>query len=153
MSYTADESKTVVQAVMMSGMAVAIADMGIVSTAIEMSALAKELVGATKHYPNNSIIQAVFSEDNLKHNSPGEVPKDITPENAADKAIEAINSATSLLSTKATPEEVTQFKQFVYSAAEAVANAAGSGLFGSGSAKVSDKEAATLAKLKAALGV
>lgn len=153
MTYTADESKTVMQAVMMSGMAVAIADMGIVSTAIEMSALAKELVGATKHYPNNSIIQSVFSEEALKHSSNSEVPKDITPENAADKAIEAINSATSLLSAKATPEDVNEFKQFVYTCAEAVANAAGSGLFGSGSQKVSDKEAATLAKLKAALGV
>lgn len=153
MSYTADESKTVMQAVMMSGMAVAIADMGIVSTAIEMSALARELVGATQHYPNNSIIQAIFSEEALKHSSSTEVPKDITPENAADQAIAAINSATSLLSTKATPEEVNEFKRFVYAAAEAVANAAGSGLFGSGSQKVSDKEAATLAKLKATLGI
>jgi hypothetical protein len=152
MTYTADESKTVMQAVMMSGMAVAIADMGLVSTAIEMSALAKELVGATKHFPNNSIIQGVFSEDNLKHLSTGEVPKDLTPANAADKAMEAINSATSLLSTKATPEEVSEFKQFIYACAEAVASAAGSGLFGSGANKVSDKEAATLAKLKTALG-
>ncbi|MGQ9870480.1 hypothetical protein [Leptodesmis sp.] len=153
MTYTADESKTVVQAVMMSGMAVAIADIGIISTAIEMSALARELVGATRNYPNNSIIQSIFSEVALKHNSPGEVPKDITPENASDKAIEAINSAISLLSTKATPEEVNEFKQFVYTSAEAVANAAGSGLFGSGTQKVSDREAATLAKLKAALGI
>lgn len=153
MSYTTDEAKTVTQAVMMSGMAVAIADLGLVSTAIEMSALARELVGATQHYPNNSIIQSVFSEEALKHNTPGEVPKDLTPENAADQAIAAINSATSLLSTKATPEEVNEFKHFVYTAAEAVANAAGSGLFGSGAQKVSDKEAATLAKLKAALGV
>jgi hypothetical protein len=153
MTYTADESKTVMQAVMMSGMAVAIADLGLVSTAIEMSALARELVGATQHYPNNSIIQAVFSEDALKHNSPGEVPKELTPENAADQAIEAINSATSLLSTKATPEEVSEFKQFVYTAAEAVAKAAGSGLFGTGAQKVSDNEAATLSQLKAALGI
>jgi hypothetical protein len=151
MTYTTDESKTVLQAVMMSGMAVAIADMGLVSTAIEMSALAKELVGATQHFPNNSIIQGVFSEDNLKHLSAGEVPKDITPDNAAGKAIEAINSATSLLSTKATPEEVNEFKKFIYTCAEAVANAAGSGLFGSGATKVSAQEAATLAQLKTAL--
>jgi hypothetical protein len=151
MTYTADESKTVMQAVMMSGMAVAIADMGLVSTAIEMSALAKELVAATQHFPNNSIIQAVFAEDNLKHLGQGEVPKDITPANAADKAIEAINSATSMLSAKATPEEVNEFKKFIYTSAEAVANAAGSGLFGSGATKVSDQEAATLSKLKTAL--
>jgi hypothetical protein len=48
---------------------------------------------------------------------------------------------------------VTEFKQFIYACAEAVANAAGSGLFGSGSEKVSTEEAAALAKIKAALSL
>jgi hypothetical protein len=40
-----------------------------------------------------------------------------------------------------------------YAVGEAVANAAGSGLFGSGATKVSPEEAAALAKIKAALGI
>lgn len=43
--------------------------------------------------------------------------------------------------------------QLLRSLAEAVANAAGSGLFGSGSSKVSAEEAAVMAKIKTALGI
>lgn len=61
------------------------------------------------------------------------------------------NDAIAVINQRATPEEVSQFKQLVYACSEAVANAAGEGLFGSGAVKVSAKEAATLAKIKAAL--
>jgi hypothetical protein len=57
-----------------------------------------------------------------------------------------------LIESKATPIEIDQYKEFLYTCADAVANAAGSGLFGSGSTKVSAKEAA-LAQIKAALMV
>lgn len=153
MIYTPEESTLVLKAVTVSGLAVAIADIGIVSTAIEATALAKEVAGAAKKYPSNSIIQGVFAEESLKQINTGETPKDITPDNAADKAIEAINAAIAVLAPKATPEELTEYKQFIYAAAEHVANAAGSGLFGSGSPKVSDRETVALMKLKAALGV
>ncbi len=153
MTYTPEETATIGKAVMMSGMAVAIADLGIVSTAIEMAALAKEVAGATQSHPNNSIIQGAFSPEALKQGGLGEPPKDMTPENAVEKATEAIHAAIAIVTPKATPEEVTDFKQFIMTASEAVAKAAGSGLFGSGSSKVSDQEAAALDKLKAVLGV
>jgi hypothetical protein len=152
-SYTAEESNVVMNAVMASSMAVAIADMGIVSTAIEMAALAKEFVTATKSYPNNTIIQSVFSQDALQHNPASQIPKDITPENAVAKAIAAINAAMTLLAPKVAPAEVGEFKQFVYHCASAVANAAGSGLLGSGTPKVSPSEETVLNQLKVALGM
>jgi len=151
--YTPEEAKKVIKAVTLSGIAVAIADMGIVSTAIEATALAKEVAGVAKKYPNNTIIQGVFSDEAIKKFSPGDAPKDITPDNAADQAIAAITDAIATLETKATPEEISEYKQFIYSAAEHVANAAGSGLFGTGKTKVSDTEAAVLTKLKVALSV
>lgn len=152
-TYTPEEAKKVIKAVTLSGIAVAIADMGIVSTAIEATALAKEVGGVAKKYPNNSIIQGVFSDEAIKSFSPGEAPKDLTPDNAADQAIAAITDALTTLETKATPEEISEYKQFIYSAAEHVANAAGSGLFGTGKSKVSATEAAVLTKLKVALSV
>lgn len=152
-TYTSEEAMKVLKAVTLSGIAVSVADIGIVSTAIEATALAKEVVGVSKKYPNNSIIQGVFSEEAIKTFSPGEAPKDLTPENAADQAIAAINDALSTLETKATPEEIGEYKQFIYSAAEQVASAAGSGLFGSGNPKVSTTESAVLTKLKGALGI
>jgi MinD-like ATPase involved in chromosome partitioning or flagellar assembly len=151
--YTPEEAKKVIKAVTLSGIAVAIADMGIVSTAIEATALAKEVGGVAKKYPSNTIVQGVFSDEAIKSFSPGEAPKDFTPDNAAEQAIAAITDALATLQTKATPQEISEYKQFIYAVAERVANAAGSGLFGTGKAKVSATEAAVLAKLKVALSV
>ncbi|HEY9640373.1 MAG TPA: hypothetical protein V6C57_07810 [Coleofasciculaceae cyanobacterium] len=152
MTYTLEESTAVLKAVTLSGMAIAMSDLGIVSTAIEATALAQEVAGAAKKYPDNSIIQTVFSDESLKklHLEP---PKDVTPDNVLGAAIAAVNEAVAVLTAKTTPEELAEYKLFVYTAAEHVANAAGSGLFGSGSPKVSDKEMAALTKLKAALGL
>lgn len=157
-AYTPQEMTTIAEAPMMVGMAVAMADMGIVSTAIEASAMSKEVSGAAAKYPNNSIIQSVFSEaaiksGNIKMEKPNIKPEDVQSGAVVDKALAAVDAAVNVVSSKAAPEEITEFKQFIYSCADAVANAAGSGLFGSGNPKVSDKEAAALAKIKTALAV
>jgi hypothetical protein len=156
-NYSEQELSTVANAAMMTGMAVAMVDMGIVSSAIEAAVMSKEIVGATSKYPSNSIIQAAFSEAAIRSGSVKMSKPDIKPEEIqsgaiVDKAIEAVNSAVSLLGDKATPAEIQEYKAFIYTCAEAVAKAAGSGFFGSG-AKVSDKETAALTKIKAALGV
>lgn len=157
-AYTTEELSTIAEAPMTIGMAVAMADMGIVSTAIEAAAMSKEVSGAAQKYPNNSIIQSVFSEaamksGQVKMEKPDIKPEDVQSGAVVDKAIAAANAALTIVSNKATPEEIAEFKQFIYSCADAVANAAGSGLFGSGSPKVSDKEAAALTKIKAALAI
>jgi hypothetical protein len=158
-SFTPDELKTLANSVMLSGMAVSLVDVGIVSTAIEANAMAQEVAGATQKYPGNSVIQALFSEEAVKQNRGKETLKldvqseQMKPELAVDTAIAKINEALVILNQKATPEETQEFKEFIYGAADRVANAAGTGLFGSGSPKVSDKEAVALAKLKAVLGL
>ncbi|WP_026731222.1 hypothetical protein [Fischerella sp. PCC 9605] len=154
-----DDLSKLTSAVMTSGMAVSIVDVGIISTAIEAGAMAKEIAGAAKKYPNNSVIQALFSDDAMKKaQTEGYLkveakPEEMTPEKAVDTAIARIAEALIVLEGKASAEEIGEYKQFIYSCAARVANAAGSGLFGSGSPKVSDKEAVALAKIKAALGL
>ncbi len=155
-TYTPEELSAIAEAPISIGMAVAMADMGIISTAIEAVALSKEIVGAAKKYPNNSIVQAAFSETALTSGKIDRKKMDIKAEDVESgavvtKAIATVDLAIAAIGTKATPEEVTEFKQFIYTCAETVANAAGSGLFGSGSPKVSLGEAAALAKIKAAL--
>ncbi|RUR83352.1 hypothetical protein ACF3DV_15835 [Chlorogloeopsis fritschii PCC 9212] len=157
-NYTSDELSKIAEAPMIVGMAVAMADLGIVSTAIEAAAMSKEIAGAAQKYPNNSIIQSVFSEEMLRSNAFKVAKPDIKPEEVqsgmvTDKAIAAVNTAVEVVNGKATPEEISEFKEFIYSCADAVANAAGSGLFGTGNPKVSPQEAATLTKLKAVLSV
>jgi uncharacterized protein (DUF1697 family) len=157
-NYTSEELLKVAGAVMVSGMAVAMVDSGIVSTAIEASALAKEISGAAQKYPNNAIIQTLFSEEAVKkakaeNPAPMEIKAaEMKPETAVATATAKINDAIAILNQKATPEDVQQYKEFIYACADRVAKAAGSGLFGSG-VKVSDKEAAALASLKGVLGV
>jgi hypothetical protein len=121
-------------------------------------ALTKEIVGAAKKYPHNSIVQAAFSETALTSKEIERKKMDVKAEDVqsgaiVSKAISTVDFAVAAIGTKATPAEVTEFKQFIYACAETVANAAGSGLFGSGASKVSPEEAAALAKIKTALGI
>lgn len=156
-NYTPEELAKIAGAVTISGMAVAIVEAGIISTAIEATAMGKEVAGAAKKYPNNSVIQSLFSEEALKQvkDDPSarvEIkPEDIQPETAVSTAIAKINDALAILTAKATPDEVREYKEFIYACCDRVANAAGSGLFGSGTPKVSPQEAGALAKIKAAL--
>ena len=153
LTLTSEETNKLIQAVTTAGLAVAIADMGIISTAIEATAMAKEVVGAGQKYPNNALIQAAFSEEALKQGFGKESTKELTPENALSEAIAIINEAVTLASSKVSPEEVQDYKQLIYDVADRVANAAGSGLFGSGKQKVSPEEQAALTQIKAALGI
>ncbi|MBW4692457.1 MAG: hypothetical protein KME27_11895 [Lyngbya sp. HA4199-MV5] len=154
-SYTSQEQATIAQAPLLAGFAVAASDLGVVSTAIEVAALSREIVGAAKKYPQNAVIQAVFSEAALRSGAVKLEPPSVKPEDVkagvlVDQAIAAINTALDFLHGKATPEEIDEYKAFIYACANAVANAAGKGLFGSG-AKVSEREALALAKIRAAL--
>jgi hypothetical protein len=158
-TYTPEELSKLTAAVMLSGMAVSIVDVGIISTAIEAGTLAQEVAGAAKKYPTNTIIQSLFSDDAIKElKAHGGIkvdvkPDEVKPETAVDTAIAKINSALTVLAGKATPEEISEYKSFIYTCAEHVAQAAGSGLFGSGNPKISPTEAAALAKLKTALAI
>lgn len=157
MEYTETELKTIANAPMMVGMAISMIDLGIVSTAIEAATLAKEFVGAAKKYPNNSVIQAVFNEENLKSGKIKPEKPQVTSEEVKsgaflDRAIAATSEAVAIIDDRSTPEEVQQYKQFIYDCADAVAKAAGSGLFGSGT-KVSEKESMALSRLQTALGI
>lgn len=154
--YTPEELTTLAAAVMLSGMAVSMVDVGVVSTAIEANALAQEVAGAAERYPANPVIQSLFSKEATQQAKQQGLkievkPEDMRPETAVDTAIDKINAALAILNAKATPEQAQEYKAFIYACADRVANAAGSGLFGAGNPKVSPPEAVALEKLKIAL--
>ncbi len=156
-NYTSQELTMLAEAPFLAGMAVSLVDLGIVSTVIEAVALSTQLAGVAKKYPSNTVIQSVFSEAVLKSGAVKLEKPEIKPEEVqagvvVDKAITSINAALGVLNGKATPEEIREYKTFIYASAEAVANAAGSGLFGSGT-KVSNKESVALTEIKAALAI
>lgn len=155
--YTPEELTILAGAVMLSGMAVSMVDVGVVSTAIEANALAQEVAGAAQRYPQNPVIQSLFSQAGIQQAKEQHLqievkPEEMQPETAVETAITKINAALSILDAKATPDEAREYKEFIYACADRVANAAGSGLFGAGP-KVSAKEAMALEQLKVTLGV
>ncbi|MBL1177511.1 hypothetical protein [Pantanalinema sp. GBBB05] len=155
--FTLEELKAIAAAPMLAGLTVSMIDLGLISTIPEIAALSKEMAGAAKKYPHNSIIQAVFSEAAIKEGSVKLEQPDIKAEDVEsgaliEQAIEAITVALDVLKDRVPVEEVNEYKGFIYTCAEAVAQAAGSGIFGTG-IKVSAKESAALERLKAVLAV
>ncbi len=153
-NYTETELETLRQAVIMSGHAVIFCEFTIVSMEIEIKALGKEITGATQNYSSSPLIQAMFANYSSQEQSAKqqEIPTTITPESILQAALDLIKQALAILEQKAVPADIQDFKQFTYTCADRVANAAGEGLFGTGE-KVSKKEAATLKSLKVALGL
>lgn len=155
--YTDSELQKIAQAPFLTGVAVSMVDLGLVSSIPEIAALSSVLADAALKYPNNSIVQAAFSEQAIKDGKFQLERLKVQPEEVksgaiVDRAIDSISEAITALSSKASDQEIIQYKEFIYSAAEAVAKAAGSGLFGSGE-KVSATEAAALSKIKSALAI
>ncbi len=155
--YTDAELQKIAQAPFLTGVAVSMVDLGLVSSIPEIAALSSVLADAAFKYPNNSIIQAAFSEQAIKDGKFQLERLKVQPEEVksgaiVDRAIDSISEAVTALSGKASDQEIVQYKEFIYSAAEAVAKAAGSGLFGSGE-KVSATENAALSKIKLALAI
>ena len=157
-AYTPQELHEIAEAPMFIGVTIALVDIGVISTAIEAIALSQQIATVAQKYPSNSIIQSVFSEEVLRSNEgrlkkPNIEPEDVNSEVLIDKAITAANTALGIVEGKASPDEIQQYKSFLYECAESVAKAAGNGLFGTGSPKISIKEAVALAKIKLALGL
>lgn len=82
---------------------------------------------------------------------PFEMPKPRNFAEAKQQAIDAIHQATSILKSKAAPEDVNAYREFTIATAQEVAEAAKEGGFlGVGGKKLSDEEQALLNDLKAA---
>ncbi|MGB3139011.1 MAG: hypothetical protein WBG38_07140 [Nodosilinea sp.] len=137
---------------MATGLAIAMADGGIVSTGIELAAMLKEVRGAAKKYPTNSIIQVAFGRKS-NYTAPDAKSEDTQSDALIDQAIDRINAALAVAAGKASNTEVAEYKQFICDCGMAAASAAGKGPFGTGREKVSEAETAALTKIKAALGI
>ena len=155
--YTTEELIKITTAPFLTGMAISLVDLGIVSSVTEVIALSSAIADSSMKYPNNTIIQAAFSKQALKDGT--YKPENLTLKAeevkegmAVEKAITAINEAITIVQGKATEEEIKEYKEFIYSVGEVVANAAGSGLLGTGE-KVTEKEAVALTQIKAALAI
>jgi NADH dehydrogenase FAD-containing subunit len=147
--YSEDELAVLAAAVVTSALAVSMAEQGAVSTLLESMALKKELAGAPIRYPNNRVILALFGHHS-KRDAATQLTISMQPDNALEVAQRYIQQALAILPGRATPEEILEYQDLIYTCCDRVANAAGDGFLGRG-AKLSPAEAAVLEQLKRCL--
>jgi hypothetical protein len=158
--FTPDEWRKLLEAPLLAGFAVSVADPGgLFSTLREGLASARALTEAKSDQSADELIRAV-SEDLLTPDGRTSV-RDGLREVAVgqdyagmkDRALAELTRAASIVDAKA-PEDAKAFKAWLGHVARVVAEAAPEGGFlGFGGVQVSEKEKATLAELNEALGV
>jgi len=156
-NFTPDELNLLREIIPLTGFAVAVAgNSGIIGTFKEAAATAKGIGEAAAKYPQNELIQSLLKD--FSQNRPI-MPK-YNPleagiqEKIKTDALEKTRQVIALLTQKATPQEVTEFKQWIMAVSESVANAAKEGAFlGIGGERVSAAEKAVLNDLQGVLSV
>jgi hypothetical protein len=131
-------------------------DLGIFSSAQEALALARELAGAARRYPDNPLIASLFDEQALRqgiHPEKLQVSgEDVRNGRVLDRALTEVDEAMTLARGKADEATVQQYAELILDGCVAVAEAAGKGLFGTGE-KVSAEEKAALERIRTHLGL
>jgi membrane-bound lytic murein transglycosylase B len=139
-----------------AAMAMMAVDMGIFSSAQEAMALGRELAGAAGRYASNPLISSLFDPEALKQGIQPQklavTPEDVRDGKVLDRALEEVDGAVALARAKGDAASAQQYCQLIVEGCEAVAAAAGNGLFGSGE-KVSTAEKAALDRIRKHLGV
>jgi hypothetical protein len=154
-NFTPEELHLLREIIPLTGFAVAVAgNSGIIGTFKEAHATAKGLGEAAAKYPQNELIQSLLKD--FSQNRPI-MPK-YNPldggiqEKIKTDALEKTRQVIALLTQKSSTQEVTEFKQWILTVSENVANAAKEGAFlGIGGERVSAAEKAVLNDLQGVL--
>ena len=139
--FTQEEWELVLQGPPSAGMIVVTAQRG--GTLRETFALAKAYVEARQHHGESGLLdEIVAAKPELDHTRYHSV------EEVKEHGLQHLRDAVELLERKATPHEVDDYKRFVLTLADKVANA-----HREGGESVSDAERAALEEIAAALGM
>lgn len=153
---TSDERNRLLAGPLAAALAVMSVDLGIISSAQEAIALGKTLAAAASRYATNPLIAGLFDPEALKAGLQPErlevSPEELRDGGLLDRALEEVDGALALAASKGDEATVRDYRQLIMECCEAVAAAAGSGLFGSGE-KVSAGEKAALERIRQHLGV
>jgi len=153
---TKEERNKLMGGPLAAAMAMMAVDMGIFSSAQEAIALGRELAGAAGRYASNPLISSLFDPEALKQGIQPEKltvsAEDVRDGKVLDRALEEVDGAVALARAKGDAASAQQYCQLIVESCEAVAAAAGNGLFGSGE-KVSAAETAALERIRKHLGV
>lgn len=156
--YTDEEWKNIKAAPLLAGMYVSmVASSGPIDTAKEAVAISQSLADLVKKGSANELIATLIDEVKPKEGEAVQTHEGIsinvkTPQELHKATFDTLQQANAAL-TKATPEESAEYKQFVMTVAQRVAEAGKEGGFlGIGGTRVSPAESKAIQEIGAALG-
>jgi predicted house-cleaning noncanonical NTP pyrophosphatase (MazG superfamily) len=143
--FSEEEWKQVLEAPPSAGMIVVASDRG--GSIRESFSMAKAYAEARQQHGESDLLDEIVSaKPELDHT------RFKTKEEMKEHALQNLRDAVALVQAKASPEELAEYKKFILSLAEAVANARREGFMGLSGERVSDDERAALAEIEQALG-
>jgi hypothetical protein len=143
--FTDDEWKLVLQGPTSAGLLVVASDRG--GSVRESFSMAKAYAEARQDHGDSELLDTIVA-------TKPEVDKTRphSPEELKERGLQHLRDAVALLEQKATPEEVEEYKRFIVTLAERVAEARKEGFLGLSGDRVSPDERAALEQIAEALG-
>ena len=142
--FTEEEWKTVLEGPPSAGLIVIASDRG--GSIRETFSMAKAYTEARKEHGESELLDDLVNAkpemDRTRYHSPEELKQG---------SLKNINEAVDLLSAKATPEELDEYKKFIVALANRVAEARKEGFMGLSGDRVSDDEKAAIGEIESAL--
>jgi hypothetical protein len=143
--FTEEEWKTILEGPPSAGLIVILSDRG--GSVRETFSMAKAYTEARRLHGDSELLDEVVAAKPEMDRSRAGSPEELKQHN-----LDNVRQAVALLKTKATDEEVEQYKKFVAGLAEKVAEARKEGFLGLSGERVSDAERAAIAEVESALG-
>jgi hypothetical protein len=143
--FTDEEWKVVLEAPPSAGLVVIVSDRG--GSIRETFSMAKAYTEARQEHGESELLDEIVSaKPEMDRTRAG------SPEELKEHSLGNIREAVELLKSKATDEEVAEYRQFIRDLAERVAEARKEGFLGLSGERVSDAERAAIGEIEAALG-
>jgi hypothetical protein len=142
--FTEEEWKTILEAPPSAGLLVILSDRG--GSIRETFSMASSYTEARKQHGDSELLDEIVSTKPETDRTRAGSPEELKQHN-----LDNIRQAVSVLKTKATDQEVEEYKKFISGLAERVAEARKEGFMGLSGERVSDDERAAISDIEAAL--
>jgi hypothetical protein len=143
--FTEEEWKTILEGPPSAGLVVILSDRG--GSIRETFSMAKAYTEARKQHGESELLDEVVSaKPEMDHTRAG------SPDELKQHNLDNVRQAVATLRTKASDEEVEEYRKFVRGLAEHVAEARKEGFMGLSGERVSDAERAAIGEVETALG-
>ena len=158
-NYTPEEWQLLIDMPMVVGAAVMVAGKSGLGTVKESFTIARENLNAVREHPDNTLIQAILSartKDKEKSSieSFSHPMLKLQPDEFKNAVVEKSREVSALLDAKSNPSEANEYKAWLMTIADKVANAASEGgILGFGGEQFSEQEQIAIREIQSALAI